>query len=316
LDDTKTIEIDVLATGRFMPRGSPGEIEFKEADLDEIAETTNAVIEKTGFKPPVGLAHEPGAAIPEGSGAIGLIDGLRRAGNKLLAKVRLVGEDLADAVKKGVVNYRSPELWLDAGKVSGLTEVDGLAGRKALRRLALLGSDVPAVKDLTPLGAFFADEGGGVAVLELGSEAESTRLRTRLRDLEKELQKHETMSFLERMKQEGRVLPADEKRGLHDFLLLLGRDESVLAFGEGNVDLSPLEWFKGFLESIPPRVDFAEPVATARSVEHVSHSGFTAESVRLHRQVLSRLRDEGRENNLPNYLRTLSAVSVEEGGQA
>lgn len=155
----KPIEIDILSVGKFNPASGGDEWNVTAETLDSIATTTNEFIEDTGFKPPVGLSHESTAELPV-SPAVGTLEGLRVEGNKLLARFNAKSQEVYDALKTGIVDNRSVEVWPDAAKISGAPAQtrEDLMGRPVLRRLALLGSNIPAVKDLVPLSALLSED--------------------------------------------------------------------------------------------------------------------------------------------------------------
>jgi hypothetical protein len=72
--------------------------------------------------------------------------------------------------------------------------------------------------------------------------------------------KREHNEFAESMIKSGKLLPKD-KLGAVEFMQSL--DESVLEFGEGDTvtKTKPLDWFKGFIKSLPAQVDFKERTA-------------------------------------------------------
>ena len=129
-------------------------------------------------------------------------------------------------------------------------------------------------------------------------------------------------SFCQTLKHQGKFLPAWEKLGIVDFLESLDAlplqqaDISVCRFGEGDPQpITPLEWFKAFLASLPPfvplgevanddasatRRDAAIPQPTAQVP--VSHG-----SIELHRKALA---FQDRNPGL-SYVDALKAVAKE-----
>jgi hypothetical protein len=82
-------------------------------------------------------------------------------------------------------------------------------------------------------------------------------LRLEVQRLRREMRRTEYTAFCERLKREGRLLPAWEKKGLMEFLLSL-EPEKAVSFGEATGEITPLAWFCQFMESLPPFVRLDE----------------------------------------------------------
>jgi transcriptional regulator with XRE-family HTH domain len=130
-DFTELTNVEIFATGLHN-----GKL-FTKADLDQIV----ANQEKYGdeLKPPLVLGHDEKQPILQNSGlpAGGWLSHVQRQGEKLFADFGEVARLLAEAVKLGRYKRISVELY-DDYKGQGL----------ALRRIGILGADVPAVKNL------------------------------------------------------------------------------------------------------------------------------------------------------------------------
>lgn len=120
-------------------------------------------------------------------------------------------------------------------------------------------------------------------------------LSKQLETLRKEKRRAEMVALCERLKREGRVLPAWEEKGLVNFLLTLERDQTV-HFAEAG-ELTPLEWFQAFLEQMPPQVCLEEVAGEHEGPlpgdmdktfpRHTDGLVVSPESVETHRRVLA-----------------------------
>ncbi len=127
------VEVEIFRAGRY-PQG-----EFSEADLEELAAAYDPAVHEA----PVTLDHA--ASGP----ALGWVASLHRAGDRLVARLRGVSEQLRELVRSGAYRKRSAEIY---------TNFEG-RGKKYLRAVTFLGAGVPEVKGLADLAAF--DERAG-----------------------------------------------------------------------------------------------------------------------------------------------------------
>ncbi|HOX38754.1 MAG TPA: hypothetical protein PL033_12260 [Candidatus Brocadiia bacterium] len=123
---------------------------FSEADLDTIVANWKSHADE-GLHPPLVLGHGEGQDLLKDSGlpAAGWVSGLRRAGRKLLADFRSVPETVARLIASAAYRKRSVELYRDYGG-NGLT----------LRRVALLGAELPEIKTLADVETVYLEETG------------------------------------------------------------------------------------------------------------------------------------------------------------
>lgn len=84
-------------------------------------------------------------------------------------------------------------------------------------------------------------------------------LEKKLNDQKDETKRDGIRQFSEGLKKEGKLLPAYEKLGLHEFMESLD-DEDPIEFGEGDKKTSTTQFkqFKRFLEVLPKVVNFSE----------------------------------------------------------
>lgn len=124
---------------------------YTTADLDDMV----ANFGKMGVGVPIKLGHDE----VSGAQAFGWVSRLRRVGNKLVADFTNVPDKLARAVQDRRFDHVSVEVFFDR-------KVNGTIFRRALKAVAFLGAETPAVNDLSPLSAaeiVFAGEGGSVS---------------------------------------------------------------------------------------------------------------------------------------------------------
>jgi hypothetical protein len=120
-------------------------------DLDEMC----AAFSRLGFRPPVTLGHVD----KPGSPAVGWVANLRRVGSKLLADFEHVPSEIYQAIKRRAFDRVSAEIFWNM-------KAGDKKFRRALKAVALLGADVPAVTSLAPLHTLFAGHTGEVRQYE------------------------------------------------------------------------------------------------------------------------------------------------------
>lgn len=116
--------IEVFRAGKHTTHHGK-EMEFTEADLDKIAS-----YDPKAHEAPVVIGHPK-----VGDPAVGWVEGLKREGNKLLAKMSKLHPAFSEAVKDGWYKKRSISLYPD----------------KTLRHIGFLGAMPPAVKGLAEI---------------------------------------------------------------------------------------------------------------------------------------------------------------------
>lgn len=128
--------IEVFATG--VHNGDP----YDERDLDEMV----AAFGRLDFKPPLKSGHskdEPGMP------ALGYVANLRREGRKLIADFVDMPKIVYDYIKAKRFNTVSSEVYWNLKRGGG-------SYRRALKAVALLGAEIPAVAGLRPLHELFS----------------------------------------------------------------------------------------------------------------------------------------------------------------
>jgi hypothetical protein len=122
--------------------------DFTEDDLDKIVENFYSL--QSELHVPFVLGHQDDAEILKKSGlpAAGWASELKRKGKKLLVSALEVPTKLVDVIKKGAYKFPSVEIYKDYVK-------DGKSLGPVLRRIAILGADIPRIKTLQDISALY-----------------------------------------------------------------------------------------------------------------------------------------------------------------
>ena len=132
--------------------------QYTEQDIDDII----AAHKELDFRPAIKIGHSKDAP---GAPAYGWVTALRKVGGKLVADFESMHDSVITALKDKRYDRVSSEIYFNLKR-------GGKQFRRALKAVALLGADVPAVAGLTPLHKmeFIADGFGSVASCEQGLE--------------------------------------------------------------------------------------------------------------------------------------------------
>mgnify|MGYP001593748270 CR=1 FL=1 len=127
---------------------------YTEADIDDMI----AAHAELDFRPAIKIGHAKDAP---GAPAYGWVTNLRKAGGKLVADFESMHDSVINALKDRRYDRVSSEVYFNLKR-------GGKQFRRALKAVALLGADVPAVAGLTPLHKmeFAADGFDSVAACE------------------------------------------------------------------------------------------------------------------------------------------------------
>lgn len=109
---------------------------YNEADLDEMIGNFS----KVGYDVPLKLGHSDTVGEP----AYGWVQSVRRFGDKIIADFRDMPKAIYDAVRNRRFDAVSSEIFFDLKR-------NGETFRRALKAVALLGAETPAVAGLLPL---------------------------------------------------------------------------------------------------------------------------------------------------------------------
>lgn len=142
---------------------SPGEHngdKYTEQDLDDMIEAFKGL----DFRPALKVGHTKDTP---GAPAYGFVTNLRKAGGKLVADFESMHDSVVSALKDRRYDRVSSEIYFNLKR-------GGKMFRRALKAVALLGAEVPAVAGLVPLHKMeFAAEGfDSVAACEQGLEVQ------------------------------------------------------------------------------------------------------------------------------------------------
>ena len=143
LDTYELRNVEIFATGKWN-----GE-KYTDEDLMDIVNNFNSLRDK--HKPALKLGHEDKQVIAQNSGlpALGWIDNIKKVGNKLLADIVQIPKRLYELIKAGAYKKISSEIWWNL-------KYEGKNYRRALRAVALLGAEVPAVWDIGSIEANYS----------------------------------------------------------------------------------------------------------------------------------------------------------------
>jgi len=228
---------------------------FGEAELDQIAANFERLClqDPAVFRPPVVIGHDEDQAWLKRSGlpAAGWVQDVWREGRRLLAHFSEVPPLVAQLINQRAYRKVSVELYQDfvhEGEHYGWT----------LRRVALLGGELPAVRGLAdlPLAEFQEPDSPCLAV---------SRQVPPWPAIEALARRQRIVSCCEQLLAQGKLLPAMLQDGwLVEFACSLDH-ERVLRFGE--TELTQFEAFLAWLQSFPTLVSFSERLAPSRTAQ-------------------------------------------------
>lgn len=232
--------VEIFATGVWHGQN------FGEAELDQIADNFERLCLQNPpvLRPPVVIGHEEDQSWLQRSGlpAAGWVQDVWREGRRLLAHFSEVPPLVAQLINQRAYRQVSVELYQDfvhEGQHYGWT----------LRRVALLGGELPAVRGLAdlPLAEFSEPQSPSIAIVRsVPTVAIVDALARRQR----------VLMCCEQLLAQGKLLPALLQDGwLVDFACSLDT-ERVLRFGETHTN--QLDAFLTWLQSFPPLVQFQE----------------------------------------------------------
>jgi hypothetical protein len=239
------------------------------------------------FEPPVKIGHnEEQSELRDGQPALGYIDKIYLAGNKLLANFKELPKRVYEAIKRGNYKRVSSEIYWNYTN-------DGKSFDRVLKAVALLGADIPAVTNLEAISGLYKEVGEGtikkhydgkeseimeesknsetqaqpeISVISVEEHEktvddltkENEEIRQEFEAHKAEIKKQEIAAYMEDLTNEGKIIPAN--RNEVEALLSTATDEKVYKFtkDENDVELSQYELVKKIFSSIPKIVEFAE----------------------------------------------------------
>jgi len=140
----RAIEAEIFSAGTWN-----GET-FTSEDLEEIAR--NFELLREVLSPPLKFGHDAEQTLlgqADGDPALGWVEALRVEEGKLVATFAGVPDVVHEAIREGLYRHVSAELYFDVRH-------EGRALGKALKAVALLGADLPAVTNLEDLTAYLS----------------------------------------------------------------------------------------------------------------------------------------------------------------
>jgi hypothetical protein len=263
------LELEVFKTGDYGPKGT-----WDEAALDRLAADYNPTLHEA----PVTVDHA------QRGPALGWVESLRRAGDRLVARLCGLNGRLLELIRAGAFKKRSVEIY------PKLRE----SGRPYLRAVSFLGAASPEVKGLTDpelpeAKPLFGEESDDHLSFEL--ETPAAMAETGDEEASEQGDQTSVMAFAElrdRLQASGRWQPAWTERGIAEFWRALAAVDEI-EVGDGQT-VNAAEWFARFLEELPPVVTLGEtapggglaPEATLPRGENVDPG-----SIALHRRVVA-----------------------------
>lgn len=135
---------DIFAVGKHK-----GKV-YTSKDLDHILEAFNKLGRRVHA--PLKVGHDNKLAHTDGRPAVGWVENVRRVGNKLVADFKRMPKVVYEAVRRGLYNEVSSEIW------SQFEDSDGNVWPRVLTGVAILGANIPAVDNISDLASLFSRE--------------------------------------------------------------------------------------------------------------------------------------------------------------
>jgi len=126
----------------FFKTGTHNGIRFTDADLEQIEQNFWRL--KNEVKPPLKLGH-----ISRGQPSLGYVDKVRKIGEILYADIVNIPKKIYELIKNKAYSRPSAELYQD------YKTADGKSYGKVLSAIALLGAEIPAIKDLPAISELY-----------------------------------------------------------------------------------------------------------------------------------------------------------------
>jgi len=241
---------EICQVGDYGPNGK-----VTEEMLDKMLK--NFEILKNIYQPVLTLDHV------EAGPAVGVITALRKNDGKLYADMTNVPIYIAEMIKRKNYFRYSPEIWI--AKPEGLPQdVVKDIEPPVLRRVALLGAGVPAMKGLAEAKVLYNNEDfSKVAYIDNKKQTiemeQFNEIIDRVSKLEKDKFKEQINNYLENLIAEGKILPVQKNKLLPLFEELYSNN-LIIKFEENNQqkETTAIDLLKNFLSSIKPQVNFEE----------------------------------------------------------
>lgn len=287
------LDLEVFRSGDYGPKGR-----WTDEALDQIAADYNSAIHEA----PVTLDHA------QTGPALGWVAGLKRSGDRLVARLRDVNEDLMALLRKGAFKKRSVEIYRQLPETT----------KPYLKAVSFLGAAAPAVKGLRDVlfgeGASLILFGAGLGdhnAFEFEAEAaleEGTEFSPATSFEARELFAERFSELKMGLRRDGRWIPTWEAQGIEEFCAALATlDEIQVRPGQF---VHPSEWFSQFLRALPAYLPMGEAAPPAERRGRASIPTGTAvsqDSIELHRRVVA-MRDARPELSYSQALRECASL--------
>ncbi len=262
--DVELFPLQVYANGKV----------FTEKDADEIIE--NSVKLRDQLKPPLKLGHSEEQQFADGMPSLGTVENLRKENGYIVGDFKDVPVAIADLIRKKAYFRLSPEIYYN------FVDNVGNSHGKALRAVALLGADVPAIKTLRDIEALyhkssFSDKFGdwGITTESENDEKGGNMDEIRLENVEKTtqaLQRENTLLKVDKFIEEHKtkILPTYEPIVRSLLIEKFNDDQKVIKFKEkdANVEMTVSEAVMQLIERLPDVVEFAETGESGEGIEN------------------------------------------------
>lgn len=287
------LELEIFRAGDYGAKGR-----WTEDQLDQIASGYDADLHEA----PVTLDHA------QSGPAMGWVAGVRRCGDRLVARLRGLDDGLRQLLRSGAFKKRSVELYRELPET----------GKPYLKAVSFLGAAAPVVKGLRdavfsesePADLFRAELGESCALdfAEPGFGAEPPRSEDSRSDDPRSddpsdaepptaVRSAPSVNFAQlrsELRGEGRWVPAWDQRGIEGFYetlrshtALTETDATAMPSGDQAVDAA--SWFADFLRALPATVSLGEsaPAGRPHARQGIPNGeGVSAGSIALHRRVV------------------------------
>ena len=231
--------------------------------LNEIARNTSNLEDE--FKPILKLTHVESPILDKIS--IGKVKNIRVEGDSLVADFFEVPKRVAEIIRLGSFSGKSAEIY------NPYIDRNGKEIGKALRAVAIMGADVPAVKGLDDIKVLYNDEElKGVEIFVLSNETKDEKPKQTggLQMAEEKLKKIDEIiaenralkvkSYIEHLKEQGKILPTYEQVVEKVLTATWDNDSKVIKLSENEkeVEMTLKEGIITLLERLPNVIELKE----------------------------------------------------------
>jgi hypothetical protein len=319
----ETVDVDGV---EIFKSGTWNGDKYTDEDLDEMVCAHNEIGAK--LKPYVKLGHDNGQALLQKDGypSAGWIKKLYRTGNTLFADLGSVPKKIKSLIDSKAYGRISPEIYWNA-------EIGGKKYKRAVKAMALLGGNTPAVTELNDFINLYTEnnnvnaefiklcssyEGDTIMdekqyadkISELETQvkeysAKNSDLQLQLEKIEIEKLYSEANSILDAAEKEGKIVPAQRSA-----LMALATDKGLKSYSSDgkSIEGSGLDFVKSVIENSPKVVDFSE--ASKQNVPEKSKNYSAMDETERGEELDKRAKVYSKENNV-TYKEALKIVSME-----